>query len=552
MYFSRSPLALSRSLRNRVVTQIWYTHIATYSTSSPRHHDHVGSTRPTPTDTTAIDIKESTKIINEGAKESYNKTDSTSALSILPLSAVIRTLAITTLTSVPFLLGPALAALSVLANSKSRILDPNKNVIVNAILRKTIYSQFCAGETPTEVRKTIADLKRLGFAGVILGYGREVVMDGTETSMFEHQSGKDVAEQETSQSEQNLREIQEWKQGTMQTVDLADAGDFVALKFTGAGREALRHLVQGLPPSPNLQEAINEICDRAKDRQILLLFDAEQHAVQNTIDSWVLDLQRRYNKFFTIQGKPRALIYNTYQAYRQSTPKTLASHLSIAQRESFVMGVKLVRGAYLNSDPRRLFWTTKQQTDDAYDAIAKCLMTRKYNDLVEPDRGSSSCAFPQADLVLASHNRASVDKARALRDEQSRRGEPSIQMVYGQLQGMADDISCPLVRQSMITASRGRTGETPKPYKYLVWGTVGECTKYLLRRGHENRDAASRTKDTRTAMWKELKRRAWMGGISSLREATHSDLVNIHMSSTSFIPHLIMAYLKLLRFRPCK
>lgn len=344
-------------------------------------------------------------------------------------------------------------------------------------------------------------------------------MDGDETSMFERQGDKggiaSAAEDVMPNADQILREIREWKEGTMQTVDLADEGDFVALKFTGAGREALRHLVQGLPPSPALQEAIHEICDRAKDRKILLLFDAEQHAVQDTIDSWVLDLQRRYNHSFSIQGKPRALIYNTYQAYLQSTPKTLASHLAVSQNESFVLGVKLVRGAYLNSDPREIFWATKQETDNAYDAIARCLMTREYNDIVQ-SANKKSLALPQADLVLASHNRASVERARALRDDQTRRGEPLIEMVYGQLQGMADDISCPLVRQS-ITASRDHSlgqqqphGESPKPYKYLVWGTVGECTKYLLRRGHENRDAASRTKDTRTAMFKELKRRSLM------------------------------------------
>jgi hypothetical protein len=419
---------------------------------------------------------------------------------------------------VPFLLGPALASLSLLSDSRTPFLNPDKNPILNVVLRQTIYSQFCAGETPAEVRKTIANLKQLGYAGVILGYGREVVMDGDETSMFERESGKQgVAEQaEAPNAEQTLREIQEWKEGTMQTVELADAGDFVALKFTGAGREALRHLVQGLPPSPVLQEAIFEICDRAKDRKILLLFDAEQHAVQDTIDSWVLDLQRRYNNSFSLWGKPRALIYNTYQAYLQSTPKTLASHLAASQRESFVLGVKLVRGAYLNSDPRDIFWTTKQETDNVYDAIAQCLMTRKYNDIVQRV-DEDVCAFPQADLVLASHNRASVERARAFRDDQTRRGEPLIEMVYGQLQGMADDISCPLVRQSMTAASRDHGlgqqphGESPKPYKYLVWGTVGECTKYLLRRGHENRDAASRTKDTRVAMLKELKRRSLMG-----------------------------------------
>lgn len=441
-----------------------------------------------------------------------------------------------------------------MANSNLSILNPDKNPILKSVLRNTMYPQFCAGETPSEVRRTIADLKRIGYAGVILGYGREVVMDGAETlSMREPESdekgGKAVAEEKKQQqqeeeegeeeeysagsiAEQSRREIEEWKRGTLQTVNLADTGDFVALKLTGAGREALRHLVQGLSPSPTLRDAIYEICDRAKDRKIQLLFDAEQHAVQDTINSWVLDLQRKYNKSFTIENKPRALIYNTYQAYLRATPEILAGHLLAASQTTnpFVVGVKLVRGAYLDSDPRELFWANKQETDRAYDTIAQSLMTRNYRELMNLQNNHSVQSAGklqdlqinvQVDLVLASHNQASVEKARALRDEQTRRGEPLIEMVYGQLQGMADDISCPLVQQSLIRSNqlnqsdpsdRAILGECPQPYKYLVWGSVGECSKYLLRRGQENRDAALRTKATRTAMWEELKRRVWSRG----------------------------------------
>lgn len=548
MLFQIARQTHSRSLgRSR---SVWSIDIATYK-SSPRRDAGYGqevsdnrvvvpSPSPAIAATPSLDVPHEERQTQTQTQTLKNQQDcttsssSSSSLANLPLTAVIRSLAITTCTSVPALLGPALGSLSMLANSKSAMLNPDKNGLLNAVLRRTIYSQFCAGETPAEVRRTIADLKTFGYAGVILGYGREVVMDGAETStlLAEAQAGKTGGREgatmkhekdgDKTDVEQNQREIHEWKEGTMQTVDLAQEGDFVALKFTGAGRQALRHLVHGLPPSPDLQKAIHEICDRARDRKILLLFDAEQHAVQPTIDAWVFDLQRKYNGAFFMRGRPRALVYNTYQAYLQSTPGTLAEHLAISQRESFVLGVKLVRGAYLNSDPRHLFWPTKADTDNSYDSIARCLITRQYNDFV--NLSSSSCSSsgtdvstpPQVDLVLASHNRASVEKARALRDEQVRRGEPLIEMVYGQLQGMADDISCKLVHESKNMPRHHHhhhhhqaDREIPKPYKYLVWGTVGECTKYLLRRGHENRDAASRTKDTRTAMFQELKRRSF-------------------------------------------
>lgn len=406
-----------------------------------------------------------------------------------------------------------MAVLSFLASSKSALLDPDINAILRYILSTTVYTQFCAGATPPEVKDYIHNLKRMGYAGVILGYAKEVVMDEDEASA----TGASTTGNNTDAAEEqrNAREILDWKDGTMKTVELADEGDFVALKFTGAGKQALEHLLRKLPPSPELEKAIIEICDSAKRRNVRLLFDAEQQAVQHAIDEWTLDFQRRYNKDFTLGGEKRALIYGTYQAYLLSTPATLGHHLATAQKEGFVLGVKLVRGAYIGSDPRHLICATKEDTDRQYDGIAESLITRKYGDILrattEPSTLSAkqeASSFPHADLLLASHNRASVKKARALRDQQVRDGQPLIEMAYGQLQGMADDISCKLVEEGKEARENNVIDrEVPKPYKYLVWGTVGECMEYLVRRAQENKDAVSRTMDTKKAMSAELKRR---------------------------------------------
>ncbi|KAL1963677.1 hypothetical protein VTN77DRAFT_7881 [Rasamsonia byssochlamydoides] len=510
---SRSPLRIGLS-RNELSASIQSLRIPI------RHTHHQVNSRQSPSSSTAGTASTGTY---PGTKIAAQPEKPASPLSILPLSEVIRSLSVTTISSVPLFLGPTLATLSFLANSKSALLDPDRNGILNFLLRKTLYAQFCAGENPPAVKKCIKELKRMGYSGVILGYGKEVVMDEDEASAVGTQtldSRDDAAVQE-----RNTREVLAWKDGTMKTVELAEEGDFVALKFTGAGRQALNHLIRGLPPSPELEQAIIDICDRARERNVRLLFDAEQQAVQHTIDSWVLHFQRRYNGSFTLRGEPRALVYGTYQAYLLSTPATLAHHLAVSQKEGFVLGVKLVRGAYLGSDPRHLFWETKEGTDTAYDSIAESLITRQYGAVLKPhpsdpadSTASNRPAFPQADLVLATHNRKSVQKARALRNQQVRARQPLIEMAYGQLQGMADDISCRLVQESKLAkANGGIDEEVPKPYKYLVWGTVGECTKYLLRRGHENRDAASRTKDTRQAMFAELKRRGSLGFLSNNR-----------------------------------
>ncbi|EFW17135.1 proline dehydrogenase [Coccidioides posadasii str. Silveira] len=429
-------------------------------------------------------------------------TPSPSPLSILPLSAVLRSLLITTVSSSPSLLAPAIGVMSLIANSKSSILNPDQNFALKYVMANTIYAQFCAGETPAEVRQCVRQIKHLGYSGVILGYAREIVMDEREAFAMGQNAGIQIG------TAQKLQEdIFAWRDGTIATVDLAGEGSFVAVKFTGAGRKAVQQLVRGERPCPDLEQAIAAICDRARDRGVRLLIDAEQQAVQPTIDEWTIEYARRYNNAPSRQ----ALIYGTYQAYLRSTPSTLAKHSAIAQSQGFVLGVKLVRGAYLGTEPRHLIWDTKEKTDEAYDSLAESVMRRQYGELlVKPPNGPGS--FPEVNLVLASHNRASIQRALNIREEQIRRGEDQIEMSYGQLYGMADDISCELVQQrTQAQDLNGGKLEIPKPYKALIWGTVGECTKYLLRRGEENRDAALRTGDTRRAMVKELKRRL-LGG----------------------------------------
>lgn len=200
---------------------------------------------------------------------------------------------------------------------------------------------------------------------------------------------------------------------------------------------------------------------------------------------------RKYN---TSPGN--AVIYGTYQTYLKSTPQTLRRHLMIARGGGFTLGVKLVRGAYVNSDPRHLIHDVKADTDAAYNGIAECLLKRQWGEIL---RGDSQ--MPPVCLVLASHNAESVRKARAICDA----GEARIQMAYAQLQGMADEVSCELV--SKKPGHQDAKARGVDAYKYLVWGSTGECMKYLLRRAHENRDAVERTRDGRDAMWSELLRR---------------------------------------------
>ena len=80
------------------------------------------------------------------------------------------------------------------------------------------------------------------------------------------------------------------------TIELAQTGDFVALKFTGAGRQALQHLKSTIPCAPEFEAAVHEICQLAQKRGVSLLFDAEQASLQQGIDNWTLYFMKHYNR----------------------------------------------------------------------------------------------------------------------------------------------------------------------------------------------------------------------------------------------------------------
>lgn len=406
-----------------------------------------------------------------------------------------------------------MALLNLVTRTKLAILDADRNPIIKYVLGRTVYDQFCAGETPAQINRTIQNLRDRGFAGAVLGYAKEVVLADDEAV------GMNSLVTKTGETTRDIMEINTWKNNQIKTINLAGRGNVVNVKWTGAGSLTLERMLKGLPPTPTLAAANAELCREARDKGVSLFIDAEQQAIQNTIDAWAVDLMREWNR----PGLP-VIVYNTYQAYLRSVPSTVAKHLHLAETEGWVLGVKLVRGAYLNSDPRHLIWATKEETNRSYDGVAEALITQSYNDVVQPiasknESGTTSSfgsggstSFPEVNLVLASHNRDSVLKARTLRNKQMQNGEKMIRMAYGQLYGMADDISCALIHGDSNTQAQAEAGlkvEKPRVFKAVIWGNMQDCAEYLLRRGHENRDAASRTADTRNAMAAELRRRVF-------------------------------------------
>lgn len=367
-------------------------------------------------------------------------------------------------------------------DSKSYLLSIEKNPVLSKLLKSTFYAQFCAGETKSEVKVNTASARDiLGYDGIILEYALEVLGGTTPT------------EAEIAQ------EIEVWQKGMLDSIEVACEGDFIGLKWSGLGRHALHLLQTQQDPTPAMWDAMTSACSAAAAKGVSLLPGAEEEVTNIGLEKWNLKLQKRYN---TLEHG-RAVVYTTYQCYLKGISARLASHLALAQQGGYIAGVKLVRGAYLASEPRELIWETKEGTDKCYDSCAEAVVKQQWNLSVPAPKSNPSAPFPPVNIVLATHNLPSIQSAQAIRSSQLLAGKSALpRLTYAQLQGMADEIS-----QSLIQPTAKRADPEAKIVKCMTFGTLTECLNFLLRRASENKEAAMRTEDTRRAMGKELWRR---------------------------------------------
>lgn len=98
-----------------------------------------------------------------------------------------------------------------MVNSKSPLTSVEKNPLLKLILRETFYKQFCSGTNRAEVQQNIEKMRSIGYSGVILEYALEVLADARD---------RDTA-----------KDIEVWRHGLLQTVEMASPGDFVGLKY---------------------------------------------------------------------------------------------------------------------------------------------------------------------------------------------------------------------------------------------------------------------------------------------------------------------------------
>lgn len=232
----------------------------------------------------------------------------------------------------------------------------------------------------------------------------------------------------------------------------------------------------------NLCIRIEKIADSARKHNVSVLIDAEQSYYQKAIHFLVQSLYRKYNKTTPI-------IYGTYQLYMKSTLGSLKADVEAANKEGFVVGAKIVRGAYMDSEREHALLMgiddpindTIEATHDAYNSAIKVML-----DEIQKNTGSA--------LMIATHNEASILLAAQLMEE---RGiSPSYDKVYfAQLHGMCNHVTLSLAKNGYNSC------------KYVPFGPIKSVIPYLIRRMVENKGFVGKSHEERDLVKAEILRR---------------------------------------------
>jgi proline dehydrogenase len=331
------------------------------------------------------------------------------------------------------------------------------------LIKHSIFKQFCGGETITECKAVISELGRYHI-GTILDYS----VEGT---------GNDKSFDRT-------------RDEILATIALAATTSnipFSVFKVTGLMPTPLLEKVQAgaaLTPTEKDtfargQQRLDALCASAHQHGVRLFVDAEESWFQQTIDDLAEEMMRRYNQ-------ERAIVWNTYQLYRHDRLEALQAAHDRAAAGNYYLGVKLVRGAYMEKEARvaqqrghqNPINPTKQATDDLYnESLRYCVQ--------HIDRIS---------LCAGTHNEASSLLLTQLMQEAGL--APGDERVwFAQLYGMSDNLSYNLAHAGYHTA------------KYVPYGPVEAVMPYLLRRANENTAIAGQSSREFLLIQKELRRR---------------------------------------------
>ena len=313
---------------------------------------------------------------------------------------------------------------------------------ISFFIKHTIFKQFCGGTNINNARTTIDKLWKSKI-GSILDYSVE---------------GKD--------KEVDFKRV---KNETINNIIKASKSSkipFAVFKPTGLTKFSLLEKInsnQNLKSNEIIEKQkfinrIEEICKTSYNYKTPVFIDAEESWIQNGIDMIVLSMMKKYNK-------REVYIYNTLQMYRTDRLNYLNDIISIAKKEKFLLGIKLVRGAYHQQEIDRAIklkydipvFETKNKSDESFNKSLKiCCDNINHISICAGTHNEYS-----SQLLIDLMNKNNIDK-----------NDPRI--YFSQLLGMCDHISYNIAEHGFNTA------------KYVPYGPIMDVIPYLIRRAEEN------------------------------------------------------------------
>jgi proline dehydrogenase len=354
---------------------------------------------------------------------------------------------------------PALVSIS----KKLTYFSLNLHLPVSWAIKPTLYRHFVGGESLEECNKTVGLLSRFNVK-TILDYSVE--------------GGKDAGTMERTLVE------------TLHSVVNASKNPdipFAVFKPTAfASHDVLTKSASGGDQGQEVQEGIRrfrmsveKLCRTARETGVPIMIDAEDSWYQNIVDDIVTEMMVKYNQ-------EKAIVFNTLQMYRTDRIEFLKESIRKARDGNYYLGVKFVRGAYMEKERKRA-------------------ASMGYPSPIHPDKAATDSAYDEAlrisveniDILVlfnGSHNEISNQLLTELITEHKLKKNDS-RIWFSQLYGMSDHISFNLADAGYNVA------------KYVPYGPVHNILPYLLRRAEENTSIAGQSGRELSLIRKEIKRR---------------------------------------------
>ena len=331
------------------------------------------------------------------------------------------------------------------------------------IVRATVFRQFCSGENLQESYETVKKLNKKNVKSYL-----HYSVEGLENEKTYDNSLNEVVKSIEFAASKDILDYTVFK-------PTAVASSVILNKVTE--EKELSSFEKGL--YIRIVDRFDIICKTAFENQIKILVDAEESWLQDAIDDIVLMMMIKYNTDNTI-------VYNTSQMYRHDRLKYLKELKKKSIENNFQIGIKLVRGAYIEKENRRAkkynykspICESKHATDTNFNEGANFILSNLEN----------------FSLFCGSHNEKSIyNILDIMRESKMENNNPKIW--FGQLYGMSDNISFNLAEEGYNVI------------KYLPFGPIKEVIPYLIRRAEENTSVKGQTSRELELIKKELKRR---------------------------------------------